>query len=216
MSVEEWEFPYITLVVSGGHTSLYKSISPLEHELLGCTRDDAAGEALDKGAKMLGLEYPGGPSIENTGIQGNAKAYPFKLPLLDKQSLDFSFSGLKTALLYTLKGAGGKISDPTLEHAKDLAGMCASYEYAITETLARKCLRACEQTNIPRILIGGGVARNKRLRERVHHHAQAKGCEAIFAQPEHCTDNAVMVAGLGHAHFVAGNFADLNLDVAAR
>jgi len=216
MSVVEWDFPYVTLVVSGGHTSLYRSDSPLQHTLLGCTRDDAAGEALDKGAKMLGLPYPGGPSIESAGSTGDPAAYPFKLPLLDRDSLDFSFSGLKTALLYTLKGPGGKREDETLENAGNLSGLCASYEYAITETLAIKCIRACTQTGIPRLLVGGGVARNLRLRARIKEHAEREGIEANFARPEHCTDNAVMVAGLGHARYLAGQCASLDLDVAAR
>ncbi len=216
MSLDAWEFPYITLIVSGGHTSLYRTDSPLEHTLLGCTRDDAAGEALDKGAAMLELAYPGGPSIEKAGAEGDPKAYAFKLPMLDRDSLDFSFSGLKTALLYKLKGPGGKRTDPTLPESQNLSGMAASFEYAVAETLSRKCARACAQTGIPRVLVGGGVARNSRLRARMAFHGEKHGFEATFAKPEHCTDNAVMIAGLGYARLAAGCQADLLLDVAAR
>ncbi|MBO46567.1 MAG: tRNA (adenosine(37)-N6)-threonylcarbamoyltransferase complex transferase subunit TsaD [Planctomycetes bacterium] len=216
MPIPSWEFPYITLVVSGGHTSLYQTDSPLTHTLLACTRDDAAGEALDKGAAMLGLPYPGGPSIEKEASSGNPKAFPFKLPLMGPDSLEFSFSGLKTALLYTLKGPGGKRTDPTLPGAKNLSDLCASFEHAVTETLAQKCMRACEQKKIPRLLIGGGVARNSRLRERVAHHASQHDIQATFAPPEFCTDNAVMIAGLGYAKLTNGDIASLDLDVAAR
>ncbi len=215
MSLEEWEFPYITLIVSGGHTSLYRTTSPLDHALLGETRDDAAGEALDKAANLLGLSYPGGPSIEEAGKNGNPHACPFKLPLLEPRSLEFSFSGLKTALLYRVKGPGGKRNEPDLPDAPPLADLCASYENAIAQTLAEKCLRACDQEGIPRILVGGGVARNRRLRVLLKEMAEAKGAQAVFAAPEHCTDNAVMIAGLGNALFEGGKTVDLKADVAA-
>lgn len=215
MSVETWQFPYITLVVSGGHTSLYRTDSPLDHQLLGATRDDAAGEALDKAAAMLDLGYPGGPAIQAAASDGDSKAFAFKRPMLDRDSLEFSFSGMKTALLYKLKGPGGKRSDPTLPESDDLSGMAASFETAVMDTLIRKCLRASEQQGIPRILVGGGVACNRRLREMMAEKAQKARVQAIFARPEHCTDNAVMIAGLGHARLLAGESADLLLDVAA-
>jgi N6-L-threonylcarbamoyladenine synthase len=135
---------------------------------------------------------------------------------MSRDSLEFSFSGLKTALLYTLKGPGGKRTDPTRPEATNLADLCASFEHAVTETLAQKCMRACEQTGIPRLLVGGGVARNTRLRNRVAHHARQHDVLATFAPPEFCTDNAVMVAGLGHAKLLQGQSASLDLDVAAR
>ncbi|MBL7009423.1 MAG: tRNA (adenosine(37)-N6)-threonylcarbamoyltransferase complex transferase subunit TsaD [Planctomycetes bacterium] len=216
MSLDEWRFPYVTLVVSGGHTSLYRTGSPMEHELLGSTLDDAAGEALDKGAAMLGLAYPGGPSIERAGAEGDPAAYAFKQPMLKGDSLDFSFSGMKTALLYKLKGAGGRREDQTLPESRDLPGMAASFEHALVETLARKCLRACELQGIDRLLVGGGVGRNRRLRARLGERAAEAGVEVAFAKPEHCTDNAVMIAGLGGARFAAGCRAGLDLDVAAR
>lgn len=215
MSVEQWTFPYITLVVSGGHTSLYRTDSPLHHELLGATRDDAAGEALDKAAKMLDLGYPGGPAIQRAATDGDPQAFPFKLPLLGPDSLEFSFSGMKTALLYRLKGPGGKREDPTLPESDDLSGMTASFEQAVMQTLVRKCLRASKMHQIPRILVGGGVACNRRLRVLMAEEAAKKGVEATFARPEHCTDNAVMIAGLGDARWQAGETADLLVDVAA-
>jgi len=215
MSADEWEFPYVTLIASGGHTSLYQSNSPTEHQLLGRTRDDAAGEALDKAASMLGLGYPGGPAIQNAAANGNPKAFPFKRPLLSPDSLDFSFSGLKTALLYKLKGPGGKKTDPTLAESVDLAGMAASFEAAVMDTLAKKCLRACAQKDIPRILVGGGVARNQRLRDILPEQAEAVGVKVTFAKPEHCTDNAVMIAGLGHALWKSGMMAELDFQVSA-
>ncbi len=216
MPLPRWEFPYVALVVSGGHTSLYRVEDPLHLSCLGSTRDDAAGEALDKAAALLGLEYPGGPSIERAARAGNPAAFPFKLPLLAPDSLEFSFSGLKTALLYTLVGPGGKREDPWRVPREQLADLCASYEYAVVETLARKAVRAAETQSIPRILVGGGVACNRRLRERLHLLAGRAGCEAHFAPPAYCTDNAVMIAGLGHARWQAGACAELDTEVAAR
>ena len=216
MSLPEWQFPYITLIVSGGHTSLYRSDSPLAHGLLGTTRDDAAGEALAEAAAMLDLPYPGGPSIQRAGEHGDPRAFAFKQPMLARDSLEFSFSGLKTALLYTLKGPGGSRADDWIVPRERLADLCASYEHAVASTLARKAVRACEQTGIPRILVGGGVACNRRLRVLLPEHAAAAGCEATFAAPAYCTDNAVMIAGLGHARLAAGLAADLGVDVMAR
>ena len=216
MSLAEWRFPYVTLVVSGGHTTLYRTDSPLDHRPLGATRDDAAGEALDKAAALLGLPYPGGPAIEKEGTAGDPKAFPFKLPLLGPDSLEFSFSGLKTALLYTLKGPGGRRDDPDLVDAARRPDLCASYERAVVETLTRKCIRACRATDVPRVLVGGGVARNRRLRSALQHHAEHAGVQVAFAAPEHCTDNAVMVAGIGHALLGAGRAVALTEEVAAR
>lgn len=216
MTIEKPQFPFITLVVSGGHTSLYRTTSPLQHELLGCTRDDAAGEALDKAAKMLGLGYPGGPAIQAAAQNGDPKAFPFKLPLLSRDSLEFSFSGLKTALLYTLKGPGGKMADDWIIPHDTLPDLCASFEHAVTATLARKCVRACQQTDIKQILIGGGVACNQRLRVLMAKEAKKAGVEATFAPPAYCTDNAVMIAGLGYELLQRGETASLDLEVFAR
>lgn len=215
MSLEKVQFPYITLVVSGGHTSLYRTTDALSMELLGETRDDAAGEAFDKASKMLGLGYPGGPAIQKEALEGNPEAFPFKLPLLDGQSLEFSFSGLKTALLYTIKGAGGTMDAPWIVAQDRIPDLCASFESTVARTLARKCRRACQQTGIPRVLVGGGVACNRRLRTVLHEEAQRGHFEAFFAAPEYCTDNAVMIAGLGGEQLRRGLVDGLDLDVAA-
>lgn len=209
-------FPCIALVVSGGHTSLYRVNDALNLTILGSTRDDAAGEALDKAASLLGLGYPGGPAIEAAGAAGDPQAFPFKLPLLEADSLDFSFSGLKTALLYTLVGPGNRRDAPWLVPRARLSDLCASFEQAVAETLARKCVRAAEQLGIPRILVGGGVACNRRLRSSLTTLASRAGMEVNFAPPAFCTDNAVMIAGLGHALLTAGRVAALDEDVLAR
>lgn len=215
MPLEKMEFPYITLVVSGGHTSLYKTTDALSMELLGSTRDDAAGEALDKAAKMLGLGYPGGPAIQKAGAQGDPLAFPFKMPLIAPQSLEFSFSGMKTALLYTIKGPGGTTSDPWIVSKDRLPDLCASFESIVARTLARKCRRACEQTGIKRVLVGGGVACNTRLREVMAKEAAKAGFSAQFAPPAYCTDNAVMIAGLGGEKLRRGLVSGFDLDVAS-
>lgn len=209
-------FPCIALVVSGGHTSLYRVDGPLHLTILGATRDDAAGEALDKAASLLGLGYPGGPAMEIAGAAGNPRAFPFKLPLLEPDSLEFSFSGLKTALLYTLVGPGNRRDAPWRVPRERLADLCASFEQAVAETLARKAVRAAAQQGVARILVGGGVACNRRLRATLQQLAAQAGMEACFAPPAYCTDNAVMVAGLGHALYAAGRLAALDEDVLAR
>ncbi len=216
MSIEQPVFPYITLVVSGGHTSLYRSDSALSHQLLGATRDDAAGECLDKAAAMLELSYPGGPAIQQAGAGGNPKAFQFKQPMLERDSLDFSFSGMKTALLYKLRGPGNRLTDPWIIERKQTSDICASFEHAVVSTLARKCMRACQQHDIQQILIGGGVACNTRLRQVMNKLCAEQNIDATFAPPAYCTDNAVMIAGLGYELFAAGKADSLNLDVFAQ
>ncbi|MFT7517100.1 MAG: N6-L-threonylcarbamoyladenine synthase [Myxococcota bacterium] len=216
MPMEQPQFPFITLVVSGGHTSLYRSDSALQHTLLGCTRDDAAGECLDKAAAMLELSYPGGPAIQAAGTDGDTKAFQFKQPMLDKDSLDFSFSGMKTALLYKLRGAGNLIDAPWIIDKARINDVCASFEHAVVSTLVRKSIRACQQHDIQQILVGGGVACNLRLRQVMAELCAEHNITATFAPPAYCTDNAVMIAGLGHEMF-ANDLADsLDLDVFAQ
>lgn len=212
----EWDLPAVALVVSGGHTSLYRMDSPLGMHRLGSTRDDAAGEAFDKAAALLGLGYPGGPAIQAAAQGGDPRAFPFKLPLLEADSLDFSFSGLKTALLYTLVGPGNRRDAPWRIPRERLADLCASFEHAVAQTLALKCVRAAQQTGVERILVGGGVACNRRLRALLADEAPRAGCSAHFAPPAHCTDNAVMIAGLGHELWAAGRIAGLDAEVLAR
>ncbi|MBT4465725.1 MAG: tRNA (adenosine(37)-N6)-threonylcarbamoyltransferase complex transferase subunit TsaD [Planctomycetes bacterium] len=216
MSIEQPTFPFITLVVSGGHTSLYRSDSALEHQLLGATRDDAAGECLDKAAAMLELSYPGGPSIQKAGAHGDPKSFQFKQPMLNRESLDFSFSGMKTALLYKLRGPGNRLTDPWIVDRKHTADVCASFEHAVVSTLARKCVRACQQHDIQQVLVGGGVACNLRLRRIMDELCAEHNIQATFAPPAYCTDNAVMIAGLGYELFAADKADSLNLDVFAQ
>jgi N6-L-threonylcarbamoyladenine synthase len=216
MPSERPAYPCIALVVSGGHTSLYRAGGPLDLERLGATRDDAAGEAPDKAASLLGLPYPGGPSIERAGAAGNPRAFPFKLPLLEPDSLDFSFSGLKTALLYALVGPGNRRDAPWRVPRERLPDLCASYEHAVADTLARKAVRAASAQGLDRIVVGGGVACNRRLRAVLGELAAGAGMRADFAPPAYCTDNAAMIAGLGHELLAAGRTAPLDVDVLAR
>ena len=182
------EFPYIGLLVSGGHTALFLVNSWEEYKLLGHTRDDAAGEAFDKVAKLLDLSYPGGPVISKLAEKGDRKAISFPRPLLEDSSFDFSFSGLKTAVLNYLK----------LNPQFNTEDVCASFEDAICDVLIKKTLRANEMLNISRIVVTGGVASNKRLRELFYEKAQEKGFEVYFPSPEFCTDNAAMVGLVGY------------------
>jgi N6-L-threonylcarbamoyladenine synthase len=194
MSAGRDVFPAIGLVVSGGHTLLYDCVSAVEFNLLGSTIDDAAGEAFDKGAKLLGLGYPGGPAIQGAAISGDARAVRFPRPLLDNPGLDFSFSGLKTALLYEINGSShgrGVSADLPRERACDLA---ASYQEAIVDVLVAKCRRALARTGRRVLCVGGGVAANARLRERFETAAAETSTELVLAELALCTDNAAMAA----------------------
>lgn len=184
-------FPFIGLVVSGGHTNLYLAHSGTEYEPLGRTRDDAAGEAFDKAAKLLGLPYPGGVEIDRRAAAGRPDAVDFPRPLLRDPSCDFSFSGLKTALLYHIRGLDG-IDDSTL------ADLCASFQEAIVETLVAKTIKATTKHGIPRVVIAGGVASNSRLRELAGEVLGESGIELHIPSAALCTDNAAMVAALGY------------------
>jgi N6-L-threonylcarbamoyladenine synthase len=215
LNAEDVELPAIALIVSGGHTSLYDYRSPLEPKLLGRTIDDAAGEAFDKVATILNLPYPGGPAIEKVAEQGNPKAIRFPRTLLAKGSLDFSFSGIKTAVLYYCRGQDmkgeNKVGSMSTEQIADIA---ASFQAAVIDILIKKTALAIEKTNAKTILLGGGVAANSAIRN-----ALQKLCDSLkpprtllVAQKQYCTDNAVMVASLGYHKFKAGLFADLSLE----
>jgi N6-L-threonylcarbamoyladenine synthase len=204
-------FPAVGLVVSGGHTLLYDCRSAVEFEVLGSTIDDAAGEAFDKGAKLLGLEYPGGPSIDRAAASGNPRAVNFPRPLLDSPKLDFSFSGLKTALLYEIQGTShGRLESKALAPSR-VADLAASYQEAIVDVLVAKCRKAVAQTRQKRLLVGGGVAANRRLRERLGELAAAEALELVIAPPELCTDNAAMAA-MAWEILEHGGPASLDLD----
>ena len=187
------EFPFLTLIVSGGHTDLCRVNGFGQYQILGRTRDDAAGESFDKVAKMLGLGYPGGPIIEKIARQGNPKAQVFPRAMLEKNSLDFSFSGLKTSVRNTLlkrnKGNESSCSDD------DVA---AGFQEAVVDVLTRKALLACQQESLKRIVITGGVASNGYLRDRMTEAALKEGIQVSVPKPIFCTDNAAMIACAGY------------------
>ncbi len=199
LAAGEWpRHPFISLVVSGGHTHLFHSRSAGDHRLLGATIDDAAGEAFDKVAKMLGLGFPGGPALQRAAADGNPQAFRFKRPLLGPQSLDFSFSGLKTAVLYTCFGqeTDGR-PRRQLPEGMRAADVAASFQATVVDVLVEKARRAVEQTGIQRLAVGGGVACNGPLRAGLTVAAAQHGWELLLAPPALCGDNAAMVAARG-------------------
>lgn len=207
------ELPAVALVVSGGHTSLYDAESCLDLRLLGKTIDDAAGEAFDKVAAILHLPYPGGPSIEKAARQGNPKAVAFPRTLLDKESLDFSFSGLKTAVLYHVQGQDmkGKNKVATMS-AQEIADIAASFQSAVVDVLVEKTRRAVAKVGAKTILIGGGVAANGALRDAMQTMAAREGLKLMVAPKRLCTDNAAMVASLAWYKYREGQFASMTLE----
>jgi N6-L-threonylcarbamoyladenine synthase len=207
-------FPAVSLVVSGGHTSLYSSEDWTRHRLIGSTTDDAAGEAFDKAAAILGLGYPGGPAISRAALGGDARAVSFPRTLLGPESLDFSFSGIKTAVLYHVKGQNSSRGAPTLPGA-NLPDIAASFEAAVVDVLITKLRRALEREGCRRAIVGGGVAANRRLRGRLEELSRELGAEVLFPEPALCTDNAAMIAGLGYQLLQAGPPSDLLLDASS-
>jgi N6-L-threonylcarbamoyladenine synthase len=204
-------WPCVSLVVSGGHTSLYHSKSEIDHELLGSTTDDAAGEAFDKVAKILQLGFPGGPIIDDLARGRDPKKVVFKRTVAE--SLDFSFSGIKTSVLYKVRGQDGK--GPLTMSADDRADVAAGFQEAVVDVLVEQALKACLRTRTWRLAVGGGVACNTRLREKLTARAAKEGITCYFPPARYCTDNAAMVAGLGYHLFQAGRIGDLSLDVVA-
>lgn len=206
-------FPCLGLIVSGGHTSLYHCHSPTNFESLGGTIDDAAGEAFDKVATLLGLSYPGGPSISKAAENGNPKAYRFPRGLASqKDRLNFSFSGLKTAVRYEIYGAGQPVAGPPPLSPQQINDIAASFQFAVVESLIAKTLVALQQTKLTRLCVGGGVAANRLLRERLSQECKSRHVELHIAPPALCTDNAVMGA-IAWEMFAANQLADLELDV---
>jgi N6-L-threonylcarbamoyladenine synthase len=204
----EIKFPAIGLVCSGGHTALYRLQNFLDVELIGTTLDDAVGEAYDKAAAILGLGYPGGPLIDRLAQTGNPKAIDFPRSTLSRDSLDFSFSGLKTSLLYHVRGLPGKQREIAFDPAKDLPHICASFQAACVEVLVTKIRRAARRFDARSVILGGGVSANQGLRA-----AMAKfEIPAYFPALKYCTDNAAMVAGLADRLLEAGRTSGLDLD----
>ncbi len=200
----EVEFPYVGLVVSGGHTSLYLVRAYTDYELLGRTRDDAAGEAFDKAAKLLGLGYPGGVEIDRLAKQGDKEAIEFPRPFKGTSSMDFSFSGIKTALVYYLR----KYPDPDQKRLHDIS---ASYQEAIVETLVDKTLGAAKKEGVSTVIVAGGVACNSRLRELAANEFQDEGIKLVIPSPKLCTDNAAMIAAYGYHQLNEGQRSTLDL-----
>ncbi len=179
--------PFVALVASGGHTALYSVASDRSMRLLGETLDDAAGEALDKGARMLGLGFPGGPAISKAAVNGDPARYDFPVALKEKDSLDFSFSGLKTSLLYRVRD----LPDGWLRD--EVPHLAASYEAAVVEALVRKSLRAVNVQEASALVVAGGVAANTRLRDKLEKECEWRGVKLVVPPPRLCTDNAAMI-----------------------
>ncbi|MFQ5731808.1 MAG: tRNA (adenosine(37)-N6)-threonylcarbamoyltransferase complex transferase subunit TsaD [Planctomycetaceae bacterium] len=206
-------FPAIGFVVSGGHTNLYDCRDAVELELIGATIDDAAGEAFDKVAQILALPYPGGPAVAAAAESGDPAAFAFPRPLLHEQQFDFSFSGLKTAVRYAVRGgARGPESEHALSPDLNVADVCASFQEAAVDVLVAKCRQALQSRGRRTLCVGGGVAANRRLRERLTAMTADLGVELILAPPEMCTDNAAM-AGIAWEMLDRGMTADLTIDV---
>ena len=209
--VDEPSFPYLCLLVSGGNSQIVKVTSPLEYEILGQTIDDAVGEAFDKCSKMLGLGYPGGPVIDRLAKLGNPDRFHFAKPNIP--GLDYSFSGIKTSLLYKLRDLSA--GQGTALSPQQLADIAASYQYAVVDVLARKAMAAAKAFRVRTLVAAGGVACNAELR-RVLAERLPKGVELLIAPPKYCTDNAAMVGGCGWHDFRRGAFSALDIDAFAR
>jgi N6-L-threonylcarbamoyladenine synthase len=205
------EFPFVALVVSGGHTNLYRVDDFKEMTLLGRSRDDAAGEAFDKVAKLMALGYPGGVQIEALAAAGNPEAYRLPRPRIQAEPLTFSFSGLKTAVWHQLKQHPEILTDAGASH--DLA---AGFQAAVVDSLTSRAWLALTQEGCSRLVVCGGVAANGRLRQILQEHARSAGLELFLPSPALCTDNAAMVAALGYRRLMAGERLDLNGDVFSR
>lgn len=197
LETEPPPFPHLALLVSGGHTMLIDVAAPGSYAVLGETRDDAAGEAFDKSAKLLGLPYPGGPELAKLAGTGKASRYAFPRPMLDRAGLEFSFSGLKTAVALTVKQAG-PLDDATR------ADIAAGVQEAIVDTLLSKTLRALDETGYETLVVAGGVGANRLLRERLAQAAARQGAKVFYPRVEFCTDNAAMIAVAGMARLKAG------------
>ena len=195
-------FPFIALLISGGHTLLVKVEGIGQYELLGQSLDDAAGEAFDKAAKMLELGYPGGPKLSALATQGQA-LIRFPRPMTDRPGLDFSFSGLKTFTLNTFNA-----SEKT---AEDKANIAASFQEAVADTLAIKCKRAIQQTGLKRLVVAGGVSANHQIRAALTDMAHKESAEIYFPRPEFCTDNGAMIAYAGCQRLLAENQQSLEI-----
>ena len=201
-------FPHVALLVSGGHTMLIEVRAIGSYRLLGETRDDAAGEAFDKTAKLLGLPYPGGPELARLADRGTPGVFSFPRPMLDRPGLEFSFSGLKTAVVHALRGR--ELTDTVR------ADVAEAVQLSIVETLTAKSLRALEETGLDTLVVSGGVSANRRLRSRLAEAARREGARVYYPRIEFCTDNAAMIAVAGLARLRAGEHDGLDIQARAR
>jgi N6-L-threonylcarbamoyladenine synthase len=210
-------FPFVALLVSGGHTQLVEVQGVGRYRLLGDTLDDAAGEAFDKTAKLLGLPYPGGPELARLAQQGNPKRFRFPRPMTDRPGLEFSFSGLKTFALNTLHAElpqGHGLDEVAVAQTK--ADIARAFEDAVVETLAIKCRRAIQETGSNTLVLAGGVSANQRLRERMQQLLAKEGGRAFYPRPEFCTDNGAMIAYAGWQRLRAGQAEPLRFNATPR
>ena len=206
-------FPFVALLVSGGHTQLVRVDGVGRYELLGESIDDAAGEAFDKTAKLLGLDYPGGAALARLALNGTANRFAFPRPMTDRPGLDFSFSGLKTFAANTLHQVMQEEGELTEQSKADIA---YAFQEAVVDTLAIKCKRALKQTGLKRLVIAGGVSANKQLRQTLAELMQQLGGEVFYPQPQFCTDNGAMIAYSGFLRLKQGQQQDLAIEVRPR
>jgi N6-L-threonylcarbamoyladenine synthase len=202
------DFPFLALLVSGGHTLLAEVRGLGDYQIIGTSVDDAAGEAFDKTAKMLGLPYPGGPALAKLADQGTPGKFRFPRPMLDRPGLDFSFSGLKTAVVVAVRNL--QIDDAVR------ADVAAEFQQAVVDTLVAKCDRALTQTALPALVVAGGVGANRKLREQLRKLGERRGVRVFYPRPEFCTDNAAMIAYAGYRRLAAGEADDLRIRATAR
>ena len=206
-------FPFVALLVSGGHTQLVRVDGVGRYELLGESIDDAAGEAFDKTAKLLGLDYPGGAALARLASNGTPNRFAFPRPMTDRPGLDFSFSGLKTFAANTLHQVMQEERELTEQSKADIA---YAFQEAVVDTLAIKCKRALKQTGLKRLVIAGGVSANRQLRQTLAELMQQLGGEVFYPQPQFCTDNGAMIAYAGFLRLKQGQQQDLAIEVRPR
>ncbi|MGH1470928.1 MAG: tRNA (adenosine(37)-N6)-threonylcarbamoyltransferase complex transferase subunit TsaD [Cellvibrionaceae bacterium] len=207
------EFPFVALLVSGGHTQLMRVDGIGQYQLLGESLDDAAGEAFDKAAKMLDLDYPGGPAIAALAESGVAGRFVFPRPMTDRPGLDFSFSGLKT---FTLNTVAKHAKDDGLPDDQTMADIARAFQTAVVETLLIKCRRALEQTGLKTLVMAGGVSANRELREKLQTALSKKQVNVYYPRSEFCVDNGAMIAYAGCQRLLAGQSDELGIQVKAR
>ena len=209
------EYPFIALIVSGGHSMLVHVKQPFDQQLLGQTRDDAAGEAFDKVAKMLGLGYPGGPAIDKLAREGNPKAIDFPRSFLEEDSFDFSFSGIKTSVLYYLRKNNLLPLGNSKPTEKAMADICASFQASVVEVLVTKTVAAAEQYGVKTICLAGGVSANSLLRTEMKRESDRLGIALHFPPLEYCMDNGAMIALVGEMKLASGISSPFDLKAVA-